>query len=443
MLAATPPMAPRRILPADLPPDSAFARRLVAHRPTARVTVDHDGSPVDAVAGEPLAVALLGAGTLTLARSVKYHRPRGAMCLRGDCDGCLVRLDGVPNVMACQTPVRAGMVVQSQNAFPTAGLDVLRVTDWFFPKHLDHHHLLVQFGGALNRTMQVFARRMAGLGTLPDAVAAFPRAELVTVDALVVGAGSSGVACANAIARGGASVLLVDEREGPGGTRRDDPTDDAAYPGCDPAVTARYGAGAVATYEDETLLLHDGRGVSVRARARVFATGCRESVGTFPQNDVPGVFTARACALALCHGVLCGERVVVVGDGPFARALVAALGARVTHAPGAAVVEALGGRAVRGATLREGARTWKVKCDALVIDGEDSAAYELAGQAGARVLWSDGRRCFVPESDADGATNYTGVYVTGSLRWGRRAPDARARDGALTGARVLRDLEGR
>jgi sarcosine oxidase subunit alpha len=435
-------MAPRRLLPTDLPPDSPLARRLAAHPAAARVTVDHDGSPVAAVTGEPLAVALLAARHLTLARSVKYHRPRGAMCLRGDCDGCLVRLDGVPNVMACQTPVRAGMVVQSQNAFPTAGLDVLRVTDWFFPKHLDHHHLLVQFGGALNRTMQVFARRMAGLGTLPDAVASFPRAESVAVDALVVGGGSSGVACANALARGGASVLLVDEREGPGGRRRDDPTDDGAYAACGTGVTARYGAAAVATYDTETLVIHDGGGVSVRARARVFATGNRESVGTFAQNDVPGVFTARAFALALCHGVLPGERVVVAGDGVFARAIVATLGARVTHAPAATVVEAVGGRAVRAVTLREGGRERTVKCDALAVDGEGSAAYELAGQAGARVLWSEGRRCFVPESDPDGATAYEGVYVAGSLRLGEASAAARAQDGERVAARVLRDLRG-
>ena len=434
-------MSPRRILPTDLSPHTPLARRLAAQTIAERVTVDHDGAAIAAVAGEPLAVALLAAERLTLARSAKYHRPRGAMCLRGDCDGCLVRVDGVPNVMSCQTPVRAGMTVQSQNAFPTASVDVLRVTDWFFPKHLDHHHLFVGFGAAVNRTMQVFARRMSGLGTLPDAIASFPPAEAVTVDALVVGGGTSGVACANALARDGASVLLVEEREGPGGQRRDDPTDDGAYAACDPAVRARYGAGAVATYDGETLVIDaDGHGVTVRARARVFATGSRAAVGTFPQNDVPGVFTARAFALALCHGVLGGERVALVGDGPFARAIATTLGARVTHSPDATVVEAHGGRAVRGATLREGGRTRTVKCDALVIDGEVGAAYELAGQAGARVRWCEARRCFEPEGDAEGATAYPGVYVTGSLRDGAADQAARARDGAAVGARVSRDL---
>ena len=77
-----------------------------------------------------------------------------------------------------------------------------------------------------------------------------------------------------------------------------------------------------------------------------------------------------------------------------------------------------------------------------MVDGELAAAYELAGQAGAAVTWSDARRCFVPESDAGGATGREGVYVTGSLRMGRVEHDARARDGARVGERALRDLRG-
>ena len=192
-------MPPRRIEARELPPRHPLTARLRALYASPRVTVEHDGVGVTALEGEALALALAAAGRITLARSPKYHRPRGPMCMRGACDGCLVRVDDTPGVMACQTPCRPGMKITSQNAFPTAGFDVFRLTDWFFPKHLDHHHLMVQFGGALNRTMQSFARQMAGLGTLPEAPGeVVPHSER-SVDVLVVGAGSSGTAAASMV----------------------------------------------------------------------------------------------------------------------------------------------------------------------------------------------------------------------------------------------------
>jgi sarcosine oxidase subunit alpha len=169
---------------------------------------------VPALEGESLALSLLVAGRETLSRSAKYHRPRGAMCLRGHCEGCLLRVDGNPNAMACRTPARPGMVATSQNAFPHARLDVFRVTDWFFPKHLDHHGLMVGLGETVNRTMQSVARKMAGLGTLPDAAAPVQPAHVHQMDVLVVGGGSAGVAAANALVAEGFSVMLCD-REAP------------------------------------------------------------------------------------------------------------------------------------------------------------------------------------------------------------------------------------
>ncbi|MGO8992824.1 MAG: (2Fe-2S)-binding protein, partial [Polyangiaceae bacterium] len=74
-------------------------RRLVPPRDAVSITLD--GERIVAERGEPIAAALLGAGKWTLARSPKFHRPRGPSCMRGACDGCLARVDGVANVMTC------------------------------------------------------------------------------------------------------------------------------------------------------------------------------------------------------------------------------------------------------------------------------------------------------------------------------------------------------
>lgn len=441
-------MAPRRFTLRTLSPGDARAKILPeAIDAPLDASIEHDGQRINCRAGEPLALSLLAAGHTTLARSPKYHRPRGAMCLRGACEGCLVRVDGVPDVMACRVRVRDGMRVESQNAFPSASIDVFRVTDWFFPKHMDHHHLMVAMGRALNDTMQVFARRMAGLGTLPDDIGPEYVASKRQCDVLVVGAGSAGIAAANALSRKGLDVLCVDEEPAPGGFGRDASDAAVALEAIEESVTFLPEHTAVASFVNGTLVMGETGLTQVRARARLFANGCHETVGTFAQNDLPGIYTARAAMRALRAGVSLGRNVVLVGALPGMSSLADALravGAKVTHVTDGAVQEAHGARSVTGVTVRGE----KLGCDALVVGVEPQASYELAGQCGAELEWSAARGCFAPAADAAGRTRTAGVYVAGSLR--RAAlpsvgDNVRAsrEDGARVAESIAMDLAGR
>ncbi|EQD73554.1 sarcosine oxidase, subunit alpha, partial [mine drainage metagenome] len=47
-------------------------------------------------------------------RSPRYHRPRGPMCGLGHCTGCLVRVNGRPNVRACRYEPEDGDVVSTR-----------------------------------------------------------------------------------------------------------------------------------------------------------------------------------------------------------------------------------------------------------------------------------------------------------------------------------------
>src|SRR5258708_14764999 len=131
------------------------------------VSVWLDGGATPAERGEPVAVAVLAAGRRALARSPKFHRPRGPWCLRGACDGCLARVNDIPNVMTCRVPAEEGMHIETQNVAGSRETDLLRVTDWFFPHGMDHHELLAGVPGA-GRVMQALARQVAGLGRLPE-----------------------------------------------------------------------------------------------------------------------------------------------------------------------------------------------------------------------------------------------------------------------------------
>jgi len=77
------------------------------------ITITVDGHPVPAYAGETIAGALLASGRRAW-RHTRYGQPRGLFCGIGLCYDCLVTVNGTPKVRACQTPVAAGMVVDTQ-----------------------------------------------------------------------------------------------------------------------------------------------------------------------------------------------------------------------------------------------------------------------------------------------------------------------------------------
>lgn len=77
------------------------------------LTIQIDGIPVTAYAGQTVAAVLLAAGRRILRYTDKMHSPRGIYCGMGICFDCLVKVDGVADIRACMTPVREGMVIET------------------------------------------------------------------------------------------------------------------------------------------------------------------------------------------------------------------------------------------------------------------------------------------------------------------------------------------
>src|SRR5436309_5006286 len=167
-----------------------------------------DGDAIEAQLEDSIAAALLRAGVTTFTRSIKYHRPRGPFCFQGSCGQCLMRVDGVPSRLACRVPVEEGMARERQNAPLGVDTDGFRAADFLFPEGLDHHHLLTG-SRVLGRVALEIARRLAGLGELPEAVQPPMQGDLRVADIVIVGGGPAGLAAARAA---GARALLL-ERE--------------------------------------------------------------------------------------------------------------------------------------------------------------------------------------------------------------------------------------
>ena len=369
----------------------AMAKRLRRTQHENPVHFTFDGEPFVGRAGESLAVALWAAGVRTLTRSPKYHRPRGPFCFTGQCEGCLLRVQDTPNTMACQVAVEEGLQASSQNHLGSLSFDLLRAADWMFPKGLNHHEFMAGVPVAED-LMKAMARRIAGLGTLPDGPRTpLPPAVRISVEVLVVGGGISGNAVASALPE--ATVIDV---VGAHGARRG-------------IAIGVYGAqnGPRAL---EVLVVEDARTVLYAPHALVLAPGAHEGLPTFVNNDLPGILSLRAATTLLAHDVAPGHAPVVVetpGGTGLGRELARAHGYR--HVRGQ-LLDATGGASVERVTLRTSEGDMVVDTDALVVDAPRAPSFELAVQAGAQAHAAS--HGFSVRTDAQGLAA-PGVWVVG------------------------------
>lgn len=432
-----------------------MARRLPAHD-AARgdaVEVRIADQSVRAFAQESIAAAALASGTRVLSRSLKYHRPRTFFCLEGHCSGCLVRLDGVPNLRACQTPCTPGAEVEGQNAFPSAEVDLLGAVDFLFSRGLDHHTLMTG-SSVLNKLANKVVRQLSGLGKLPEhAATELPEVAERAVDVCVIGGGPAGLAAAIACAQRGHTTLLVDDQLRPGGSLRADPRSgrDAAETTWANALQAGVEvlprSTAIGFFPEDDggvlAIAAPDRLYRVHARAWIWATGGYPVNLPFQENDRPGVIAARAVGrLLVDHGILGGDKVCIV-EVPQLAADAAALANALSEA-GADVTRVMltDMFGVRGRSWVSGVDTkhGRVDCDLVAVAAIPSPASEGARQQGCKVTLDPDAGGFRIVVDEQGKTSTAGVWACGDVT-GYQGPQRAAADGARVGVNVATSLE--
>jgi sarcosine oxidase, subunit alpha len=389
--------------------------------PGESVTFTFEGRALKARRGQTIAGALLDNGVRILARSFKYHRPRGYTCGYGACNNCAMTVDGLPGVSACTAQLEGGEVVRRERGWPNASWDVLRGAD-AFPrllgarfqfKHLAHHPRVAH---RFEKVLGILAG--AGVMATPEAAASrmARRLEPARPDVLVVGGGLSGCQAALGAAEAGARVMLVNR--GPLGGRS---SARAGQPqGADAAALAARRVrenGAIQVVDgtavgrfEEALIPVVARDVryEVTPATMVIAAGSYELPLLFPGNDKPGVMLAGA-ARRLLHveGVKPGSRAVVITDRDDGHAAAEELrrgGVKVAavvdlspDAPtgdpsspwpvlrGAEVERAMGMRHLRMVVVRAGGKTHRLRCDLACVALGERPADELLLQSIARL----------------------------------------------------------
>ena len=302
----------------------------------------YDGKRYEGYAGDTLASALLANGIHLVARSFKYHRPRGIYSAGAEEPNALVQLGSgaksEPNTRATMLELYEGLVAQSQNCWPSVGFDVGATASLFsalLPAGFYYKTFMWPPSPRWWLKYEHLIRGAAGMGRA--ATLADPdryEHQYAHCDVLVIGGGPAGLAAAHAAAMTGARVIVcqqshrfVDAETALGELVR---LRDVTLL----SRTTAFG------YYDDTLVgaiervtdhmsdppahLPRHRMWMIRARAVVLASGAIERGIAYAGNDRPGTMLAGAALRYVKrYGVRLGTRAVIFAsnDAAYATAL--------------------------------------------------------------------------------------------------------------------------
>jgi sarcosine oxidase subunit alpha len=350
---------------------------------------EFDGVRYEGYAGDTLASALLANGVHLVARSFKYHRPRGIFASGSEEPNALVQLlrgaRSEPNARATTVELYDGLVATSQNRWPSLRFDIGAISgvlSRFLPAGF--YYKTFMWPPTLKAWLKYerVIRVAAGMGRAP-AEPDQDRYEhrYAHCDVLVVGGGPAGLAAARAAAASSVRVILCDEGAHFGGSLIGAAASiDGVEAGqwidttlrelaANPDITLLPRTTAVGCYDGQLVALlervtdhlaarHEHtprqRLWKVRARVIVLATGAHERSIAYANNDLPGTMLAGAArAYVQRYAVRLGTRTVVftTNDSAYATAL-ALHDANVAIA---AIVDARGEKDITG-TLPQRAR---------------------------------------------------------------------------------------
>lgn len=401
--------------------------------------------------GDTLASALLANGQKLVARSFKYHRPRGIFSAGPEEPNALVELrtgaHREPNTRATVIEMFDGLEASSQNHIGPLGFDVMAINDALstFLSAGFYYKTFMWPKAFWEKLYEPMIRAAAGLGKLsmqedPDS---YEKGFLHT-DLLIIGAGPAGLSAALAAGRAGHRVLLADEDFLPGGRLNQERFDVGGQPGATwasnaitelttlPNVrvltrTTVYGVydhgiyGALERVSDHLPTgSHDKpRHILWRiyAKRSLLCSGATERSIAFGNNDRPGIMLAGAARAYLNRfGVSPGRQVAIFtnnDDGWRTAADFHAAGVEVTAvvdtrsiAPpldldvpvymGNRVCDTSGRLALHSVTLTSGQTIY---CDCLAVSGGWSPNVHLTCHQRARPVWDDTLVAFVPGAD--------------------------------------------
>lgn len=420
-----------------------------------------DGRTLVGHPGDTLASALLANDVRLVARSFKYHRPRGIFSAGSEEPNALVQLrrgaHREPNTRATTVELFDGLEAAGQNYRGSLGFDLMAANDWLAPFLTAgfYYKTFMWPKSFWEKVYEPMIRNSAGLGRLsgeadPDSY----DKGFLHCDVLVIGAGPAGLAAGLAAGRAGARVILADEDFRAGGRLNAETFEVDGMAGAEWAARAAdelaamdnvrvmprttvYGAfdhgiyGALERCTDH-LLTSGGKPRQVLwrifAKRALLCAGATERSIAFADNDRPGVMLAGAVrAYANRWAVTPGRRVAVFTNNDDGWRTAVDLAGRDVEVAAVIDTRNIDPRApVPGATMRMGevvtgthgrkgltrielASGRKIDVDCLAVAGGWNPNVHLSCHQRGRPVWQEDIAAFVP-----GAALPAGLSVAGA-----------------------------